>query len=323
MSRRGSWLAAGLAALWLCLFLHWETTEKSMIRALLVEQNREGWTVGLLYQFPEASADSSEAQAGIRLCIGRGPELSAAVTSAENALPQRADWRLCEYLLAEQESAQNVLSACEETYVHQPYGRLASRVFGAAFSLDALEEAVQASESLPEALLQCVKTAAPSAPRLYEQSRGVLLPVVELEKESAQCQPEALVLTAEHTGRLTTAQTEMALLLQGRSWTNAGKYRFEKDSRSFHLRHPVCGVERKGETFVLRVDALSRDSLPTDSEQALEALCVETVSRCWVLGLDIAGLGAAQELVGTGPSLTTKNVCPVLRADVTLYWAGI
>ena len=51
---------------------------KSMIRALLVETNGDSWTVGLLYQFPEASADSSEAKAAIRLCIGRGPELSSA-----------------------------------------------------------------------------------------------------------------------------------------------------------------------------------------------------------------------------------------------------
>ena len=99
MTRRG-WLrlmAAGVLVVWLCLFLHWDNTEKSMIRALLVETNGDSWTVGLLYQFPVASADSSEAKAAIRLCIGRGPELSSAISAAEEALPQRADWRLCEY----------------------------------------------------------------------------------------------------------------------------------------------------------------------------------------------------------------------------------
>ena len=96
MTRRG-WLrlmAAGVLVVWLCLFLHWDNTEKSMIRALLVETNGDSWTVGLLYQFPEASADSSEAKAAIRLCIGRGPELSSAISAAEKALPQRADWRI-------------------------------------------------------------------------------------------------------------------------------------------------------------------------------------------------------------------------------------
>lgn len=52
MTRR-SWLrlmAAGVLVVWLCLFLHWDNTEKSMIRALLVETNGDSWTVGLLYQ---------------------------------------------------------------------------------------------------------------------------------------------------------------------------------------------------------------------------------------------------------------------------------
>ena len=92
MSRRKGLrlLAAGVLTVWLCLFLHWENTEKSMIRALLVETKDDSWTVGLLYQFPEASADSSEAEAAIRLCVGRGTQLSAAIAAAEKALPQRA-----------------------------------------------------------------------------------------------------------------------------------------------------------------------------------------------------------------------------------------
>ena len=135
MSRRKGLrlLAAGVLTVWLCLFLHWENTEKSMIRALLVETKDDSWTVGLLYQFPEASADSSEAEAAIRLCVGRGPQLSAAISAAEKALPQRADWRLCEYLFAGQDSVRRVLPACEELFLHQPCGRLASRMFGRAF----------------------------------------------------------------------------------------------------------------------------------------------------------------------------------------------
>lgn len=153
MTRR-SWLrlmAAGVLVVWLCLFLHWDNTEKSMIRALLVETNGDSWTVGLLYQFPEASADSSEAKAAIRLCIGRGPELSSAISAAEEALPQRADWRLCEYLLAGLDSVRQTLPACEELFLHRPYGRLASRVFGGSFSVEILKERADGSDVLPEA----------------------------------------------------------------------------------------------------------------------------------------------------------------------------
>lgn len=323
MSRLGSLLAAAALTIWLCLFLHWDTTEKSMVRALLAETTGDGWTVGLLYQFPEASADSAEAEAAIRLCLGRGAELSTAIAAAEEALPQRADWRLCEYLLINPDTAQKTIPECEALYARQTYGRLASRMFGTAFSLEELDEKVQESETMPEALLQCIKTSAPSAPRLYEQSGGILLPVVELSEDSAQCRPEAFVITAEHSGRLTAQQTEMALLLQSRSRTTAGEYQFWVDDHSFRLLHPVCGVEQKGETFRLRLDILSREELPAGAEQELETLCTETISHCWTLGLDISGFGAMDGQRRGALTLTTKNVCPAIQADVNIYRFGM
>lgn len=320
MTRRG-WLrllAAGVFLVWFCLFFHWDNTEKSMIRALLVETGGDSWTVGLLYQFPEASADSSEAEAAIRLCVGRGPELSSAISAAEEALPQRADWRLCEYLFTEQDSVRQTLPACEELFLHLPYGRLASRIFGGSFSVEALEERADESNVLPENLLQCVKNAAKAAPRLYEQSGGFVLPIVELEEEGAHCKPEALIVTPEQTGQLTEPQTEMALLLQGKSWTDTGEHRFALEAGPIRLRRAFCGVEKEGESFLLRVNALSSNALPANAEAELEALCADTVRRCWTLGLDISGLGAHQTLHDGHFELTTKNACPEIRADVKL-----
>ncbi len=244
MTRRG-WLrlmAAGVLVVWLCLFLHWDNTKKSMIRALLVETNGDSWTVGLLYQFPEASADSSEAKAAIRLCIGRGPELPSAIFAAEEALPQRADWRLCEYLLAGLDSVRQTLPACEELFLHRPYGRLASRVFGGSFSVETLKERADGSDVLPENLLQCIKNAAPAAPRLYQQSSGFILPVVELEDEDAHYRPEALIITPEQTGRLTESQTEMALLLQGK----AGRIQGASLCAGSRAAPPAPGFLRRG-----------------------------------------------------------------------------
>ena len=194
MTRR-SWLrlmAAGVLVVWLCLFLHWDNTEKSMIRALLVETNGDSWTVGLLYQFPVASADSSEAEAAIRLCIGRGPKLSSAISAAEEALPQRADWRLCEYLLAGQDSVRLTLSACEELFLHRPYGRLASRVFGRSFSVEILKERADESDVLPVNLLLCIKNAAPALSaeqRLHPACRGAGRRGCTLQARSPCCYP--------------------------------------------------------------------------------------------------------------------------------------
>ena len=154
--------------------------------------------------------------------------------------------------------------------------------------------------------------------RLYQQSNGFILPVVELEDEDTHCRPEALIITPEQTGQLTESQTEMALLLQGKSWTDTGEHRFFLESGPLRLRRAFCGVEREGESFLLRVNALPRNALPADAEAELEALCADTVRRCWTLGLDISGFGAHQALRDGHFALTTKNVCPEIRADVKL-----
>ncbi len=55
------WLAAGVLVLWCGVFLRAENTEKSMVRALILTPPTvvaQSWTVGLLYQFPEAAADA-------------------------------------------------------------------------------------------------------------------------------------------------------------------------------------------------------------------------------------------------------------------------
>ena len=192
-------------------------------------------------------------------------------------------------------------------------------MFGGSFSVEILKERADESDVLPENLLQCVKNAAPAAPRLYQQSSGFILPVVELEDEDAHYRPEALIVTPEQTGQLTESQTEMALLLQGKSWTDTGEHRFALEVGPLRLRRAFCGVEREGESFLLRVNALSRNNaLPADAEAELEALCADTVRRCWTLGLDISGLGAHQALRDGHFALTTKNVCPEIRADVKL-----
>lgn len=71
---------------------------KSIVRALLLEQTPEQWNVALLYQFPEAAADSSDAAASVQLCAGTGETLEQALFAAEEHLPQRPSYRLCEYL---------------------------------------------------------------------------------------------------------------------------------------------------------------------------------------------------------------------------------
>ena len=93
---------------------------------------------------------------------------------------------------------------------------------------------------------------------------------MELEDEDAHYRPEALIITPEQTGQLTESQTEMALLLQGKSWTDTGEHRFALEAGPLRLRRAFCGVEREGEGFLLRVNALARGELPPDAEKELK-----------------------------------------------------
>ncbi len=94
-----------------------KTPKKSIVRALLLEQTPEQWNVALLYQFPEAAADSSDAAASVQLCAGTGETLEQALFTAEEHLPQRPSYRLCEYLFfLNTGSLRGELSACEPLF---------------------------------------------------------------------------------------------------------------------------------------------------------------------------------------------------------------
>ena len=70
-------LAAVLLGVFCLAFARSDTAAKSMVRALLLEPGPSGWTVGLLYQAPEGSADSAEASDGIRFAAAQGAAWSA------------------------------------------------------------------------------------------------------------------------------------------------------------------------------------------------------------------------------------------------------
>ena len=130
MSRRATLrlLLLGLLLCWCGVFLRSENTEKSIVRALLLEQTPEQWNVALLYQFPEAAADSSDAAASVQLCAGTGKTLEQALFAAEEHLPQRPSYRLCEYLFLNTGSLRGEISACEPLFCERADLRLATRV---------------------------------------------------------------------------------------------------------------------------------------------------------------------------------------------------
>ena len=199
------WLAGGVLVLWCGVFLRMETTEKSMVRALIVQPNRSGWAVQLLYQFPEAAADASDAVAEIRSCSAEDATLPLALHKAERELPKAANYRLCEYLLFDETASQTDILELEEFLQTESVSRLSARVFLAAGSgalteetpPDGLsgggeepEETVAAPETLPGTLLQAAEDTAARAPHLYECAAGAVIPILNIEEDRPREAPD-------------------------------------------------------------------------------------------------------------------------------------
>lgn len=86
-----------------------------MVRALYLAQKEQSITVGLLYQAPEAAADASEASGAVQLQLAQADTLAKALAAAQKQLPQKADYRLCDYLLIDQNASAELLAAYERT----------------------------------------------------------------------------------------------------------------------------------------------------------------------------------------------------------------
>ena len=178
-----------------------------MVRALILTPPTvavQSWMVSLLYQFPEAAADASDAAAKVQLCTGRGNTLQTALTEAERGLPRKASYRLCEYLLLNAGTTLRTIRQAETVLKEEPVQGLSARVLCMDLSGEELAAADGENELFPEQLLQAVKEAAPQAPHLYESRRNALLaPVLILTDGAIENAEEMLLLTETGNTRLT------------------------------------------------------------------------------------------------------------------------
>lgn len=113
---------------WCFLFLRCESTEKSMVRAVYLAQTEQGYQAGLLYQAPQAAADAAEASAALQFVQAEGQTMERALAAAEQALPQTASFRLCDYLLLPK-AAEPLLTEYEQLVLRRGCGRTAARLF--------------------------------------------------------------------------------------------------------------------------------------------------------------------------------------------------
>lgn len=188
---------------WCLLFLRCESTEKSMVRAVYLSQTGQGYQAGLLYQAPQAAADAAEASAALQFVQAEGQTMEQALAAAEQALPQTASYRLCDYLLLPK-AEEPLLTEYEQLVLRRGCGRTAARLLCAEGETGHL--ATRAA--LPDALMAQIKAAAPTAPRLYQHTEPGLLPILRWNAEEITIQEGGVLHTVAGDTPLSSEQAE-------------------------------------------------------------------------------------------------------------------
>ena len=326
MASRGrilKYLAAALLAAFCLAFARTDTTEKSMVRAILLEPGEEEWTVGLLYQAPEASADSSEASDGIGFAVAQGTGLERALDNAASLLPLEANFRLCDYLLLMPGGNWQTLSSYESLVLARQCGRTSAQLAACDFTCQELSEATEEGEDLLTSLLQTLKRSKRALPRLYETrtDEGLLMPCLTMEETTLSVKPEGWFVSTDSSEEWDAQKTAVYGLLTGQGDT----FTFWLGEHPLTLRRPLLGVEKtKDGSFAVHLDCQTAadSAVPTDTDLArLGDLCTQLVQERWSAGQDLIGLGACAALRdGQNAWLSpAKNACPQLRTDVAIY----
>lgn len=294
---------------WCLLFLRCESTEKSMVRAVYLAQTEQGYQAGLLYQAPQAAADAADATAALQFVQAEGQTMERALDAAEQALPQTASYRLCDYLLLSK-AEESLLTEYEQLVLRRGCGRTAARLLCAEGEIDRLA----AQAALPDALMAQLKAA---APRLYEHTEPGLLPVLRWNAEEVSLQEGGVLHTVVGNTLLSPEQAEVYRLLTEQGGT---RQLWLEGERIGIRRCTVSVTLQKGQVLVrLDCQRAAHSPLPTQAQQQqLAAQCTVLLQSCWQQGVDVLHLQARAALRdGSGASFDpTKNACPQLRTDV-------
>ena len=238
--------------------------------------------------------------------------MERALAAAEQALPQTASYRLCDYLLLSK-AEEPLLTEYEQLVLRHGGGRTAARLLCAEGEIDRLA----AQAALPDALMAQLKAAAPTAPRLYEHTEPGLLPVIGWSTEEVTVQEGGVLHTVAGDTPLSSEQAEGYRLLTGQSGT---RQLWLEGERIGIRRCTVSVTLQKGQVLV-RLDGqrAAHSPLPTQAQrQQLAVQCTALLQSCWQQGVDVLHLQARAALqsgsiAGFDP---TKNACPQWRTDV-------
>ena len=193
--------------------------QRNLVRAVLLEYDLEGYTVGLLCQDVTAAADAADAGEQLVLEVGHGATLEQAFYRAEQRLTYEADYKLCEYVLLCGNPSKALLQQYLDFLISDSTkGKLSAYLYAinrsvskfAAVSDEKGEHFADWIETLREHKAQC--------PRVYDSySSAIVVPILSAQDTERSARPTGAWLMGNDNALLRLGENEaqmMYLLLQ-------------------------------------------------------------------------------------------------------------
>lgn len=291
-----------------------QLAQKSFVRAVLFEQNETGYSVGLLYQDVAASADAADAGETLRLVTGAQATLAEAFADAERELPQRADYKLCDYaVLCGRNAIEPLLAYGELLLEGSAQGRLAAYLYGCEETVHQLESCAETDDAFLFEWMDTLQGRRDTCPRLHSGLNGAAaIPMLTVKdgKPSPWCDGAMLLGASGCAERLDETTAQMLWILQGRG----GEHRLWLADRQLVLTG--CRVEKTAdETGAVQLTIYAACKSPGNSGQIaahLEVLARQALAVCGDGAGQLLGLDAVRAMAGTGgaaiPNAVTVSV---------------
>lgn len=196
-------------------------TDGFMVRAVLIEQDADGYTVAVLYQDPEAAANSAEVSAPFSIAQATGDSLAGAFATLEQTLAAPVSYQLGDYLLLCGTPSLTLLREYAALVQSIGCGRYAAQVCYSSVTVAAFAQQAEASQTLAEGLFTLLEQSEQLPASLFDAAQAsFLVPQIEQAADGSFAPLQTSYLLSESGGMAYDAtQTQLYCLLAGDSST--------------------------------------------------------------------------------------------------------
>ncbi len=238
----------------------WQRTAgDNIVRAVLLEEEDGIYCVGVLYQDPEAAANSADAQVQLSLVYAEGESLATAFQALEQSAEKDFSYQMSDYLLLCNQCSKEVVDSYAAELQTTQRGRYAAQVSYLAQGIADVAEVLALHPEGGQTLLEALEHNTDVAPYLYETAqenaqKSLVMPLLLLAEDSTVAPLEQMyLLSTEGAQVYDKTQTQLYLLLRYADVSAAfftGTHAFAVAGRILSWEGSLTGVSSSfSETF--------------------------------------------------------------------------